>query len=189
MYLWKVSFHCRHFSDMSYHMHFRWTLRNDCGRGLNSSKLSRSSYATKPCVNRPSSLRRKSSRNRYAASKSRQMALKKAITDLFITVCLQIDLESYEWGLSARSVDLIWNPSIAGNDGRRVKQTMLYFQACCYFFRNKLYPNRSVRDALNIWLFWYHNFLKTICFLSKRIRACNFVQVRVLKKHWLLKLN
>ena len=25
-------------------------------------------------------------------------------------VCLQIDPESYEWGLSARSVDLKWNP-------------------------------------------------------------------------------
>ena len=29
---------------------------------------------------------------------------------VFIQVCLQIDPESYEWGLSARSVDLKWNP-------------------------------------------------------------------------------
>ena len=29
---------------------------------------------------------------------------------VFIKVCLQIDPESYEWGLSARSVDLKWNP-------------------------------------------------------------------------------
>ena len=28
--------------------------------------------------------------------------------------------------------------------------------------------------------------MKTISFLSKCVRACNFVQVRVLKKHWLL---
>ena len=37
-------------------------------------------------------------------------------------------------------------------DNRRVKQTMLYFKSVA-IFRNKLYPNRSVRDALDILLF------------------------------------
>ena len=39
--------------------------------------------------------------------------------------------------------------SIAGNDNRRVKQTMLYFKRVA-IFRNKLYPN--IRDALRILL-------------------------------------
>ena len=64
----------------------------------------------------------------------------------------------------------------AGNDARRVKQTILYFKHVS-FFRNKLYSNRSFCDALRILLFKYHNILKTIYFLSKLIRACNFVLV------------
>ena len=41
---------------------------------------------------------------------------------------------------------------IAGNDNWAVQQTMLYFK-CVDIFRNRLYPNRSVRDALRILLF------------------------------------
>ena len=32
-----------------------------------------------------------------------------------------------------------------------------------------------VPDALRILFFYYHNTLKTICFISKWIRACNFL--------------
>ena len=42
--------------------------------------------------------------------------------------------------------------SIAGNDNRRVKLTGLYVKPVA-IFRNKLYPNRSVRDALSILMF------------------------------------
>ena len=52
-------------------------------------------------------------------------------------VCLQIDPESHEWGLSVRSVDLAETHS--GNDNMRVKQTMLYFKRVA-IFRNKLLP-------------------------------------------------
>ena len=45
---------------------------------------------------------------------------------------------------------------------------MLYFKRVG-ILRYELYPNKSVRDALCIRLFLYHNF-----------RACNFVQARVL---------
>ena len=50
-------------------------------------------------------------------------------------------------------------------------------------YKDKHYPDRSVCDALRILLFYYHNFFKTICFLSKWIRVSNFVQVRVFRKH------
>ena len=53
---------------------------------------------------------------------------------------------------------------IAGNNDRRVKQTMLYFKGVA-ISGNKLYPYRSVCDTLHILLFLYHNFLKTIYFL------------------------
>ena len=59
---------------------------------------------------------------------------------------IQIDPECYEWGLSARSVDMM--KSIVGND----KQTMLYFK-CVAISRNKLYPNRSIRNAVGICCF------------------------------------
>ena len=66
-----------------------------------------------------------------------------------IQVCFQIDQESYEWGLTARSVDLKMK-STAAIDNRRVKQTMLCYFKCVAIFRGKIYPNRSVRDALRI---------------------------------------
>ena len=42
--------------------------------------------------------------------------------------------------------------SIAENDDWRVKQTMLFFKRDA-IFRDKRYPNRSVRDALRICCF------------------------------------
>ena len=94
-------------------------------------------------------------------------------------VCLQSDPESYELGLSARSFDLKWNPWREMTSESNADYAP--FQAW-HYSRNNLYLNRSVRDALRILLFWYNNFLKTIRFLSKWIRGCNFVQVTVLKK-------
>ena len=70
---------------------------------------------------------------------------------VFIQVCLQIDPESYEWGLLARSVDLKWNPQ------RRmiIAELIDYATLCqaCRYLRDKHYPNRSVRDALRICYF------------------------------------
>ena len=63
-------------------------------------------------------------------------------------VCLQIEPESYEWGLSARSIDFEMK-SIVENDDRRVKQTMLYSKHVAIFI-NKFYPIKSVHDALRI---------------------------------------
>ena len=40
---------------------------------------------------------------------------------------------------------------IAGNDNRRVKQTMIYFKHVA-IFRNKLYPSRNIRNALCIFV-------------------------------------
>ena len=70
--------------------------------------------------------------------------------------------------------------STAANDNRRVKQTMLHYFKRVAIFRDQKSPNRNVRDTSHL-LFQYHYFLKTIYFLSKCIRACNFVQVGVLK--------
>ena len=47
-------------------------------------------------------------------------------------------------------------------------------------FKTKLCRFNSVRDALRVLLFIYHNFLRTTCFLSKWIRAYNFVPVGIL---------
>ena len=91
---------------------------------------------------------------------------------VFIQVCLQIDPESYEWGLSARSVGREMK-STATNDNMRVKHTTLRYFKRVAIFRGKHYPNRSVRDALRI---CYFNIT-----ISKWIRPCNFVQVKVLK--------
>ena len=103
------------------------------------------------------------------------------ISDIrYIAVYLQINLESYEWGLSARSVDLkcMRESHSYRKIATRGKQNMLYLKFVA-IFRSKHYRNKSVRDDLFILLFLYHNFL--ICFLSKWIRACDFAQVRVLK--------
>ena len=64
---------------------------------------------------------------------------------VLIQVCLQIDPEFYEYGLSARSVDLELNPQ-----RRIIKQTMYRYFKRVAIFRDKQYPNRSVRDALRI---------------------------------------
>ena len=68
---------------------------------------------------------------------------------VFFHVCLQINPESYEWGLSARSFDL---KSIAVNDNKVVKQTMLNFKRAA-ILRDELYSKRSVHDALCICCF------------------------------------
>ena len=67
-------------------------------------------------------------------------------------------------------------PFIKKKGNTRGEQTMLYFKRVAIFMR-KLYKNKSVSDALGILLFLYDNFVKTKCFLSKWIHACNFVQV------------
>ena len=46
----------------------------------------------------------------FLAYKTFKRALWLSQKSLFIEVCLQIDPESNEWGLSARSIDLEWNP-------------------------------------------------------------------------------
>ena len=43
--------------------------------------------------------------------------------------------------------------SIAANDNRRVKQTMLRYFKRVAIFRDKHYPNRSVRDAFRVCCF------------------------------------
>ena len=86
-------------------------------------------------------------------------------------------LKSYEWGLSARSVDLkcMWEPhsyrktALLEHDNTRGKQTRLYFKWVT-ISKSKLKRSESVRDALRILLLW-----ETICFQSKWCGACNFV--------------
>ena len=60
------------------------------------------------------------------------------------------------------------------------KQIMLFKRVAIY--RSGHNRNKSVRDALRILLFLYHNLVKiTMRFGSKWVGACNFIQVRVLK--------
>ena len=61
---------------------------------------------------------------------------------VFINVCLQIDPEYYEWGLSAKST--------VANDTRRVNQTMFPYFKRAANFKDKHYPGRSVHDVLRI---------------------------------------
>ena len=79
--------------------------------------------------------------------------------------------------------NLVWleiyvgTPFISENGNIRDKQTMFYLKYVS-IFRSKLDWNIiSVHDALWILFFLYHNFVKTICLLSKWIYACNFVQL------------
>ena len=58
--------------------------------------------------------------------------LKSSITEEYLQFVYKSDPESYEWGLSARSVGL--NEIHSGNDNRTIKHTIYaLFQACCYF--------------------------------------------------------
>ena len=65
---------------------------------------------------------------------------------IFFRVCLKFDQYSYEWDFQRDQ--LTWN----ANDNGRLKQTMLYFRRAANF-RDKHYPNRSVRDAFRICCF------------------------------------
>ena len=86
------------------------------------------------------------------------------------------------------SVMHVGNPSIAENGNKKGKQTMLYFKHVT-IFNTKLYQNKSSSDALPTLLFLYHNFVKMVCFQSKWICACYFVQVRICKTYWFLKIK
>ena len=63
---------------------------------------------------------------------------------------------NWPWVLWMRFVSEISWPvmkSIAANDNRRVKQTMLCYFKHVAIFGDEHYPNRSIRDALHIWCF------------------------------------
>ena len=72
-----------------------------------------------------------------------------------------------------------------------MKTQKMYFQAVKYFglkanvfylFRSNLCRNKSVYDAIGMFLFVYHNFMKTKYFVSKWIHTYNFVPVRIFKR-------
>ena len=71
----------------------------------------------------------------------------------------------------------------AANDDRRVKRTMPCYFKHVAIFRDRHYPNRSFRDALCM-CYFNNNFMKTICFLSNRIRSN-----KGLENHSLLKFH
>ena len=54
---------------------------------------------------------------------------------------------------------------------------MLYWEHVT-ISRSKLYRNKDVCGALYMLLFLYLNFVKTVCFLSKSLRACYFVHIK-----------
>ena len=77
---------------------------------------------------------------------------------------VQIDLESFVLGYSARSDDLLCN--LCGGGGRihctdycniYLKFISIYLEVC---------RNKSVRDVIRMILFIYHNLMKTKYFLS-----------------------
>ena len=92
--------------------------------------------------------------------------------------------------------EISWPEMYAGtlfipeNSNTLGRQTRLYYKRVA-IFRNKLYPNRSISQVLCILLSYYHNFLKTICFLPNWTCACNFIQVRIFKNidFWKSKWN
>ena len=65
--------------------------------------------------------------------------------------------------------------SIAPNDNRRIKQTMLHYFKPVTIFRDKHYPNRSVRDALCICSFNITISLKRyVSYLNKPVHVISF---------------
>ena len=63
------------------------------------------------------------------------------------------------------------------------------FFKCFFRFRSKLCHNKSVRDAIRVLLFLYHNFMKTKCFLSNWISAytdffINMSNAETFEKHF-----
>ena len=75
--------------------------------------------------------------------------------------------------------EIKWNEmkSFATNGNMRLNKTKFRYFKRVTIFRDKHYPNRSVRDALRICCFNITISWKLLCFLSKSIRAWNFVQL------------
>ena len=71
--------------------------------------------------------------------------------------------------------------SIAGNDNRRVKQTMLYFKRVGIFRINFSQIEASVMlfDFVVLISQSFENYMFSIFYVC----ACNFVQIRALKKY------
>ena len=73
-------------------------------------------------------------------------------------VCLQIDLELYEWGLSARSIDLkcMWEPHLYWKTETRDVRILNFISSVLLFLKvNFTEINASV--TLLALLFSYHN--------------------------------
>ena len=94
-----------------------------------------------------------------------------------IVFCLEINLQSYEYGILARFVDFL---SIAQNFNGLCSITIFYFK-CVAICRSQLCWNKSVIYCSCTWSYLlYHIYsLKIICFLVKLICAHNSVQVAI----------
>ena len=94
-------------------------------------------------------------------------------------VCLQSDLVSYECMGFVRETSLPEMKSIAGNDDRRVKQTMLYTKRVA-IINNKLSPNRT---SVTLFAFFCFNITiscKYVFYRNGSVHVISF-QVRVLE--------
>ena len=94
-----------------------------------------------------------------------------------IQVCLQIDPDSYEWSLSARSVDLKWNPQRRMIKGE-LNRLCLAISSVSLFLQINI---TQIEASMTLFAFviLISQFLENeMVFLSKWIRACYSVQVR-----------
>ena len=106
---------------------------------------------------------------------------------VFIQGRLQIDPESYEWGLSARSVDLKWNPQQRMMIGELNRLCSALSSVSLFLEMNITQKEASVMFFEFVILI--SQFLENNLFSFEWIHACNFVPSKGLEKQWLLEFH